>query len=77
MFRFLIILFILNFYNNASSSIKEMIISKMQLTNNLSFDFIQTIGEKRENGRCVIKYPKKIFCEYAGSNKKVIVSNGK
>ena len=77
MFRFLIILFILNLYNTASSSIKEIIISQMQLTNNLSFDFIQTIGKKRENGKCVIKYPKKIFCEYNNLSKKIIVSNGK
>ena len=49
----------------------------MQLTNNLSFNFIQTIGDKNENGKCVIKYPKKIFCKYNGSNKKIIVSNGK
>jgi outer membrane lipoprotein-sorting protein len=49
----------------------------MQLTNNLSFNFIQTIDNKSENGKCVIKYPKKIWCEYDNSNKKIIVSNGK
>jgi len=49
----------------------------MQLTNNLSFNFIQTIDNKSENGKCVIKYPKKIWCEYHNSNKKIIVSNGK
>ena len=49
----------------------------MQLTNNLSFNFIQTIDDKNENGKCIIKYPKKIWCEYDNSNKKIIVSNGK
>ena len=49
----------------------------MQLTNNLTFDFIQTIDDKSESGKCVIKYPKKIFCEYNNSDKKIIVSNGK
>jgi outer membrane lipoprotein-sorting protein len=77
MFRTLIIFFILNFYNPAFSSTKEKIISRMQLTNNLSFNFIQTIDNKSENGKCVIKYPKKIWCEYDNSNKKIIVSNGK
>ena len=77
MFRILLIIFILNFYNSAFSSIKEKIITQMQLTNNLSFDFIQTINGKNENGKCVIKDPKKIFCEYDGSQKKIIVSNGK
>ena len=75
--KFLAILPILNFYNPAFSSVKEKIISQMKLSNTLSFNFIQTIGEKTENGSCIIKYPKKIFCEYMGSNKKIIVSNGK
>ena len=77
MFRVLIIFFILNFYNPVFSSTKEKIISQMQLTNNLSFNFIQTIDDKNESGKCIIKYPKKIWCEYDNSNKKIIVSNGK
>ena len=77
MLRFLIIFFILNFYNPAFSSTKEKVISQMQLTNNLSFNFIQTIHNKKENGKCIIRYPKKIWCEYDNSNKKIIVSNGK
>ena len=77
MFRFLIILVVLNFSNPVFSSTKEKIISQMQLTNNLSFNFIQTIDNKNENGKCIIRYPKKIWCEYDNSNKKIIVSNGK
>jgi outer membrane lipoprotein-sorting protein len=77
MFRILIIFFILNLYNPVFSSIKEKIITQMQLTNNLSFNFIQTIDNKKENGKCIIKYPKKIWCKYKNSHKKIIVSNGK
>ena len=77
MFKVLIIFFILNFYNPVFSSAKEKIISQLQLTNNLSFDFIQTIDNKNESGKCIIKYSKKIWCEYDSSNKKIIVSNGK
>tara|TARA_B100000795_G_scaffold163902_1_gene123283 strand:- start:11 stop:565 length:555 start_codon:yes stop_codon:yes gene_type:complete len=77
MFKVLIIFFILNFYNPAFSSTKEKVISQMQLTNDLSFNFVQTIDNKKENGKCIIKYPKKIWCEYDNSNKKIIVSNGK
>ena len=77
MFRVLIIFFILNFYSPVFSSTKDKIISQMQLTNNLSFNFIQTINNKSENGKCIIKYPKKIWCEYDNSSKKIIVSNGK
>jgi len=77
MFRILIIFFILNLYNPVFSSIKKQIIDQMQLTNNLSFNFIQTIDNKNENGKCIIKYPKKIWCEYDNSIKKIIISNGK
>jgi len=77
MFRVLILIFILNFYSPVFSSTKEKIISQMQLTNNLSFNFIQTIDDKKENGKCVIEYPKKIWCAYDNSNKKIVVSNGK
>ena len=77
MIRVLILFFILNFYNPVFSSTKEKIISQMQLTNNLSFNFIQTIDNKNENGKCIIEYPKKIWCAYDNSNKKIIVSNAK
>ena len=75
--RILIILIFLNFYNLALPSMKEDIISKMKNTNNLSFNFTQTINEKSENGICVLEYPKKIWCKYSGTNKKTLVSNGK
>ena len=77
MFKVLIVFFILNFYSLSFSSTKENVISQMQLTSNLSFNFTQTIENKNENGKCIIKYPKKIWCEYDNSNKKIIVSNGK
>jgi len=77
MLRIITIFLILNFYSPAFPSSKEKIISKMNQTNNLSFNFIQTIGEKKEDGSCIIKYPKKIFCVYNNLNKKIIVSNGK
>ena len=77
MHRILIILILLNFYNPALPSMKEDIISKMKNINNLSFNFTQTINDKSENGLCILKYPKKIWCKYSGSNKKILVSNGK
>ena len=77
MFKVIIIFFILNLYTPVFSSIKDKIIYQMKLTDNLSFNFIQTINDKNENGKCIIKYPKKIWCAYNNSNKKIIVSNGK
>ena len=76
MFRVVAIFILLNFYDSALASIKEDIILKMQITNHLSFNFIQTINDKSENGKCILEYPKKIYCEYNGTNEKIIISNG-
>ena len=76
MFRILIFFFIFNIFNSAQASIKDKIILKLKETNSLGFNFNQTIDEKNENGRCIVKYPKKIYCEYNNLNKKIIVSNG-
>jgi outer membrane lipoprotein-sorting protein len=78
MLKFLIIfLFIFNIYNQAMSSKKEGIISKLEKTYSLSFNFKQSIDEYNEEGQCIIKYPKKIYCEYNNTEKKIIVSDGK
>ena len=73
---FLVIFFIISI-NNVSASIKDNIIEKLKDIENISFDFEQNINGKIENGNCIIKYPKKIFCKYDLSNKKILVSNGK
>ena len=77
MFKIIIILLFFSFYIPVNSSSKDKIISQMKLTNNLSFNFIQTINDKSEDGNCIIEYPKKIFCEYINPSKKNLVSNGK
>ncbi|MDC3037901.1 outer membrane lipoprotein carrier protein LolA [Candidatus Pelagibacter sp.] len=48
----------------------------MKDTKNFDFKFEQNINGQIENGNCTIEYPKKIFCEYARSNNKILVSNG-
>tara|TARA_B110000858_G_scaffold121737_1_gene138832 strand:+ start:21 stop:575 length:555 start_codon:yes stop_codon:yes gene_type:complete len=77
MFKIIIILLLFSFYIPANSSPKNKIISKIKIADNLSFNFMQTINDKSEDGKCIIEYPKKIFCEYNGSDKKIIVSNGR
>ena len=77
MSKIIIILLFFSFYIPAKSSPKDTIISQMKLTNNLSFNFVQTINDKSEDGKCIIEYPKKIFCKYNKTNKKILVSNGK
>ena len=59
-----IFLFFFLFQNSSSASNKTKIINKLNKTENLSFKFIQTINDKNEKGKCTIKYPKKIYCEY-------------
>ena len=59
------------------ASTKKDIIKNLQKTNNLSFNFEQNINGKIQKGKCIIKYPKKIFCQYKLKNKKILVSDGK
>ena len=75
--KILIIFLLFNLLNTAHGSLKDEIILNLEKTNNLSFDFKQTIGEKIEEGNCIIEYPKKIYCSYNNLNKKIMVSNGK
>ena len=63
--------------NNASASIKNEIINKLEIIENISFNFEQNINGKIEKGNCIVEYPKKIYCEYNLNNKKILVSNGK
>ena len=73
---YLIIIFFV-FTLNSNAEIKEKIIQNLKNTKNLDFKFEQNVNGKIENGNCTIEYPKKIFCEYARSNNKILVSNGK
>ena len=57
------IVFILIFFYplNILASSKQLIKNKLNETDNMSFKFIQKIGEKTEMGKCIISYPKKKF----------------
>ena len=77
MFRYIVILFYLVLITSVQASNKEKIVKNLEGIKNLDFRFEQNINGKIENGNCTIEYPKKIFCEYARSNNKILVSNGK
>ena len=77
MLKFKVILFLLILITNSSANNKDRIIENLKNTKNLHFNFEQNINGEIENGNCTIEYPKKIFCEYARSNNKILVSNGK
>ena len=55
---------------------KDNIIKNLKKIENVTFNFEQNINGKTENGKCVIQYPKKIYCKYNLPNKKILVSNG-
>ena len=77
MFRFIFIIYFSFFIINANAKNKQNIIQNLKKIENFNFKFEQNINGKIEKGKCTIKYPKKIFCEYAKSNNKILVSNGK
>ena len=77
MLRYYVIFFFTIFITDVLADNKIEIIENLKKTNNLNFRFEQNINGKIQNGNCTIEYPKKIFCEYARSNNKILVSNGK
>ena len=77
MLKYILIFIFLVLITNSKANNKEKIIENLYNTRNLDFNFEQNINGKIENGNCTIEYPKKIFCEYAKSNNKIVVSNGK
>ena len=76
MLKYIIIFFFSVLITNGNANNKERIIENLKKTKSLDFNFEQNVNGKIENGNCTIKYPKKIFCEYARSNNKILVSNG-
>ena len=77
MLKYIVIFFFSVLITNGNASNKKRIIENLKNTKSLDFNFEQNINGKIENGNCTIKYPKKIFCEYARSNNKILISNGK
>ena len=75
-----LILFLISFYfffvNNSQANIQAELINKYKTTDTLSFNFVQSIGDKIETGNCYIKYPLLMKCEYP-KKKKSIIANGK
>ena len=60
---------------NLLASTKSNIIKNLNNTENLSFKFKQHIGDKTQEGNCLIEYPKKFIVNM--KKVKILVSNGK
>ena len=74
--KIILLYLILNCFSISNATNKENIIMNFSKINNLTFNFTQTIDGKDESGKCIIAYPKKIFCKYNLRYNKVLVSNG-
>ena len=75
--KLILIIFFSLAITEISASEKNAIKKNLKEIDNFSFNFEQNINGKIEKGNCTIQYPKKIYCEYDSSNKKILVSNGK
>ena len=65
------------FSNIALADIEKNIINTLTSIQTLSFNFTQIIGQKKEMGNCIIKYPLLMKCNYKNLKEKTIISNGK
>ena len=76
---FLFQIFLIYFFsiNISFADLQTNLINKITATKTLSFNFKQKIAEKEEVGRCVIKYPLLMKCDYENFKQKSIISNGK
>ena len=77
MLKYLCLFIFFFLISNSNANNKENIINNLKNTLNVNFKFEQNNNKKIEKGKCIVKYPKQIFCEYEGNNNKILVSNGK
>lgn len=75
--KVLLIVLFLNIFSPLKADVKEKIILNLENTRNFTFNFEQSINDIKENGNCIIEYPKKLYCVYNNLLKKIIISNGK
>ena len=73
--KLIIVLVIFFWHTYVNANIKDKIKLNLKKTNNMTFNFEQTIDDKTEKGKCILQYPKKIYCSY--SSDKIMVSTGK
>jgi len=54
---------------------KDKIIENLKKINSIKFDFTQITNDIKENGNCLIVYPKKMRCLYKEEDKEIIVND--
>ena len=63
--------------NICLANLQKDLINKLTGIKTLSFDFKQKISDQEETGKCFIKYPLLMKCNYQNLKQKTIISNGK
>lgn len=63
--------------NSVWADLQKDLINKLTGTKTLSFDFRQQIADQEEIGKCFIKYPLLMRCNYQNLKQKIVISNGK
>jgi len=72
----LIVFFFIFFFKYSYSNEIQKIIQKLEETENLKFDFIQTLEKSVETGNCLLEFPNKFLCHYRELNeKKILIDN--
>jgi hypothetical protein len=61
MIRFFLIIFFISFSNQVLASDSQNIINHLQKTNNLTFNFIQSVGEKKNKENVLLNIQKKFY----------------
>ena len=74
---FTLVFIFINIFLNLHADGKQLIINKLITINNLTFDFKQTINDKKEVGTCVLVFNNKLNCNYKDSVQKRILINNK
>ena len=62
---------------NLCSEEKKLIINRLINTDNITFDFKQTINGKIDTGTCILVFDNKLSCDYNDSMQKRVLTNGK
>ena len=66
---------LLFFCNQLNASEKNQIIENLKKINSLQFNFMQLSSDGKENGSCILIYPKKMRCIYDDQKKEIIVND--
>ena len=73
---FISILIFFFLISKAYSDLTQKILNNLESSYNYNFNFIQKINEKKETGKCILAFDRKINCKYDKSGK-ILISDGK